>query len=253
MEIKYVPYIKKFYAYQVEEVEPNEIETREKHICSIDMGIKRYMSAYIHNDIDINLTYESEHIFTEYTKLTKKISRYQSIAKKDNKKHSTKRIRRLFLKRRRKLLNYMNNIIAHLFRKLKQYKVDKVIIGDLKGIRDAEIPEYFRNKKKVNQMIQNFWSFDIFKKKLQNKCEEYGIELILLDERGTSSTCPNCGEKVKPNDRTFKCKYCGYKQDRDVVGSINILKKYNQIHSPFGDDNLGVENHPILSKVCIAH
>ncbi|MGV9174122.1 MAG: hypothetical protein ACOC35_16360 [Promethearchaeia archaeon] len=27
-----------------------------------------------------------------------------------------------------------------------------------------------------------------------------------IDESHTSSTCHNCGEKVKPNDR---CKYCG--------------------------------------------
>jgi putative transposase len=102
-------------------------------------------------------------------------------------------------------------------------------------------------------MIQNFWSFDIFKKKLQNKCEEFGIELIVINERGTSSICPCCGEKVKPNDRTFKCKECGYRQDRDVVGSINILKKYFHDNHLFGDDHLRVENHPILSNVCIAH
>ncbi|MGV9172434.1 MAG: hypothetical protein ACOC44_06065 [Promethearchaeia archaeon] len=44
------------------------------------------------------------------------------------------------------------------------------------------------------------------------------------------------------------CKECGYSQDRDVVGSINILKKYNQIHLPHGSHQ-GVENHPILSNL----
>ncbi|MBD3198299.1 MAG: transposase, partial [Candidatus Lokiarchaeota archaeon] len=115
------------------------------------------------------------------------------------------------------------------------------------------IPEHFKNKTKINRMIQNFWSFDIFRKKIQNKCEEYEIELIIINERDTSSTCPVCNSKVKPNDRNFKCKECGYRQDRDVVGSINILKKYDHIHRPFGDDHIGVENHPILSNVCIAN
>jgi putative transposase len=251
MEIKYVPYIKKFYAYQVEEVNPTPIETKESNICSIDLGIKRYMSVYIKNGLDINLTYESEHIFEEYVKLTEKIAYYQGLAKKDNGKYTTRRINRLFLKRRRKLQNYMNNIIAHLFRKLVYYKVSKVIIGDLKGIRDSKIPEHYRNKTKINQMIQNFWSFDIFKKKLENKCEEFGIELIAMDERGTSSTCPECGERVKPNDRRFKCKACGYRNDRDVVGSINILKNYYHAHHSFGIDDIGVENHPVVSTVLI--
>ncbi|MFO8017541.1 MAG: zinc ribbon domain-containing protein [Promethearchaeia archaeon] len=74
-----------------------------------------------------------------------------------------------------------------------------------------------------------------------------------MDERHTSSTCPVCNVKVKPKDRSFKCFNCEYRNDRDVVGSINILKKYDQIHRPFGDDHIGVENHLVLSKVYIAH
>lgn len=247
MEIKYIPYIKKFHAYQTEKVEPNPIELEEENACSIDLGIKRYMSAYIKNGKDFNLTYPSEQIFEEYTKLTQKIAYYQGIAKRENDKYSTNRIQRLFLKRKRKLSNYMNNIIAHLFRNLTHYNIPKVVIGDLKGIRDSKIPKYFKNKKKINTMIQNFWSFDLFRKKLQNKCEELGIELVVIDEAHTSSTCPCCGSKVKPHDRSFNCPNCGYTQDRDVVGSINILKKYSHDYGL----NLGVENHPVLSNVVI--
>lgn len=251
MEIKYIPYLKKFYAYQTEEVEPTPIVSEEDNICSIDLGIKRYMSAYIKNRRGFNLLYPSEHVFEAYVELTKKIAYYQARAKKENNTYSTKRIRSLFLKRKRKLVNYMNNIMAHLFRKLKQYEVSKVIIGDLKGIRDSKLPAYYRNKKKLNLMIQNFWSFDLFRKKLQNKCEEFGIELILIDEAHTSSTCPLCNIRVKPNDRKFSCPKCKYEQDRDVVGSINILNKYFQDHLQVADMRL--ENHPLMSNVMITH
>lgn len=251
MEIKYIPYLKKFYAYQTEEVEPTAIVSEEDNICSIDLGIKRYMSAYIKNRRGLNLLYPSEHVFEDYVELTKKIAYYQARAKKENNTYSTKRIKNLFLKRKRKLVNYMNNIMAHLFRKLKQYEVSKVIIGDLKGIRDSKLPTYYRNKKKINLMIQNFWSFDLFRKKLQNKCEEFGIELILIDEAHTSSTCPLCNIRVKPNDRKFSCPKCKYEQDRDVVGSINILNKYFQDHMQVADMRL--ENHPLMSNVMITH
>ena len=97
-------------------------------------------------------------------------------------------------------------------------------------------------------MIQNFWSLDLFKRKLQNKCEEFGIELVLIDEAHTSSTCPICNERVSPNDRTFNCPQCRYKQDRDVVGSINILKKYIHDHQI---DDIRVENYPLLSTILI--
>ncbi|NVM02858.1 MAG: IS200/IS605 family element transposase accessory protein TnpB [Candidatus Helarchaeota archaeon] len=249
MEIKYIPYIKKFYAYQVVETEPTPIKKNTKHISSGDIGIKRYLVNYIKNTKDFVVLYPSEHIFKEYMRISKKIYDLQSIAKNEIGRCSTRRIKRLFLKRKRKLANYMNNIIADLFRKLNNNQVSKFIVGDLSHIRDAQLPVYFKNKKKLNTMIQNFWSFDLLINKLRNKCEELGIEFEQINERGTSSTCLICGRKVRPNDRKFKCKKCGYKQDRDVVGSIQILNKYCQDNRL----NLRVENHPIVSSVLIEH
>ena len=248
MEIKYIPYLKRFYAYQTEEVGPNPIDSKEKDICSIDLGIKRYITAFIKNSQDFCLIYESEQVFEEYLSISKKIAYYQAKAKRENNRCSTKRIRKLYLKRKRKLNNYLNNIVAHLFGKLKQYHISKVIIGDLKGIRDSKIPTYYRNKKKINKMIQNFWSFNLFLRKLQNKCEEFGIELILINESYTSSTCPICKKSVRPNNRNFQCPKCKYTQDRDVVGSINILNKYINAHQI---DDIRVENHPVVSKILI--
>ncbi|NVM04083.1 MAG: IS200/IS605 family element transposase accessory protein TnpB [Candidatus Helarchaeota archaeon] len=251
MEIKYIPYIKKFYAHQVVEnkIQTTCIKKRSKHVSSGDIGIKRYLVNYIKNTKDFVVLYPSEHVFKEYMKLSKKIYDLQSIAKRENGRYSTRRIRRLFLKRKRKLANYMNNIIADLFRKLSNNQVSRYIVGDLSHIRNAQLPIYFKNKKKLNTMIQNFWSFELLINKLKNKCEEFGIEFEQINERDTSSTCPICRKKVKPNDRTFKCKKCGYKQDRDVVGSIQILNKYSQDNNM----NLRVENHPIVSSVLIEH
>ncbi|MFX1366736.1 MAG: RNA-guided endonuclease InsQ/TnpB family protein [Promethearchaeota archaeon] len=248
MEIKYIPYIKKFYAYQTEEVASTPIDFEEENICSIDLGIKRYLTTYIKTSEDISLIYESGHIFQEYLILSRRIASYQARAKNENNTYTTHRIRRLYLKRRRKLHNYLNNIVAHLFRKLKHYQVSKVVIGELKGIRDSQIPSYYKNKKKINEMIQNFWSVDLLKKKIKNKCEEFGVELVEVDEAYTSSTCPMCNKKVRPNDRMFKCPHCGYKQDRDVVGGINILKKYYHDHQI---DDVRVENYPLVSTILI--
>ena len=77
---------------------------------------------------------------------------------------------------------------------------------------------------------------------------EFGINLILIDEAYTSSTCPLCKKKVVPNDRTFRCSCCGYQQDRDVVGCINILDKHVHDHQI---DDIRVENYPVVSKIFI--
>jgi rubredoxin len=37
------------------------------------------------------------------------------------------------------------------------------------------------------------------------------MTVVLVDERGTSSTCPECSARVtKPKGRVFRCGPCGY-------------------------------------------
>jgi len=180
MEIKYIPYSKKFYAYQTEEVSLIPIDSKEEKICAIDLSIKRYITAYTKNSKDFCLLYESEHFFEQYLNITKIITYYQAIAKIENNSYSTHRIRRLYLKRKRNLSNYLNNILAHFFRKLKTYHISMVIIGDLKGIRDSRLPEHYQ-KRKINNMVHNFWSYNLFLKKMCDKCKEFGIDLLMMN------------------------------------------------------------------------
>ncbi|MFX1295328.1 MAG: hypothetical protein ACFFD2_10810, partial [Promethearchaeota archaeon] len=77
-----------------------------------------------------------------------------------------KRIRRLFVKRKRKVINYMNNVIANLFCILQANHVSKLIVGELSYIRAAPRPVYFKNKEKLNTMIHNFWAFHLLLGKL---------------------------------------------------------------------------------------
>ena len=73
-------------------------------------------------------------------------------------------------------------------------------------------------------MTHNLWSFDLLYKRLQNKAEEKGIEIEFVPEDYTTQTCPNCGTKNKPIDRAYECDSCGYAQDRDINGAINIYR-----------------------------
>ncbi|MGH9004109.1 MAG: zinc ribbon domain-containing protein [Acidimicrobiia bacterium] len=48
----------------------------------------------------------------------------------------------------------------------------------------------------------------------------------LVDERGTSSTCPACQRRVpKPTSRRFSCPFCAFQGHRDLVGAHNIAAK----------------------------
>ena len=58
---------------------------------------------------------------------------------------------------------------------------------------------------------------------LTDKASAAGIKVVRVDERGSSSTCPECGQRVpKPKGRVFRCPHCGHLGHRDIVGARNI-------------------------------
>jgi len=61
---------------------------------------------------------------------------------------------------------------------------------------------------------------------LTDKASTAGIKVMRVDERGSSSTCPECGTRVpKPKGRGFRCPHCGHLGHRDIVGARNIAAK----------------------------
>ena len=55
-----------------------------------------------------------------------------------------------------------------------------------------------------------------------------GGRLILADPKYTSQTCPKCGytsSSNRPTQAHFGCLLCGYTENADVVGALNVLKK----------------------------
>jgi Putative transposase DNA-binding domain len=79
-------------------------------------------------------------------------------------------------------------------------------------------------------MVQNLrlrqWRRTHLAQALVNKAERAGIAVRLVDERGTSSTCPACHRRVaKPTGRRFRCRRCGLQGHRDLVGAANIAAK----------------------------
>ena len=52
--------------------------------------------------------------------------------------------------------------------------------------------------------------------------------LLTVSPENTSITCPSCDKVSKDNRKTqalFDCIGCGYKNNADVVGAINVLER----------------------------
>ncbi|BDY13976.1 RNA-guided endonuclease InsQ/TnpB family protein [Hydrogenimonas cancrithermarum] len=77
----------------------------------------------------------------------------------------------------------------------------------------------------LNRVItQQSWG--MFFEFLEYKLKERGGQLIKVDPKFTSQTCPKCGHISKNNRKSqskFVCESCGFSENADVVGAKNIL------------------------------
>jgi putative transposase len=61
---------------------------------------------------------------------------------------------------------------------------------------------------------------------LKDKAAAASISLQLIDERGTSSTCPACASRIpKPKGRQLSCPACGHTGHRDLLAAANIAAR----------------------------
>jgi IS605 OrfB family transposase len=57
------------------------------------------------------------------------------------------------------------------------------------------------------------------------QCEKNGVPIIVVEPRGTSTTCPMCSSKLVENSyRRLRCPRCGFEADRDTIAVMNIEK-----------------------------
>lgn len=83
-----------------------------------------------------------------------------------------------------------------------------------------------RAKSSLNKAILDQGWFE-FRRQLDYKLACNGGHLIAVPPRNTSRTCPACGHVSADNRRTqawFECIECGYENNADVVGAMNVLR-----------------------------
>jgi len=104
----------------------------------------------------------------------------------------------------------------------KREQVGTLFIGNPHGVRQE-------NKGRYHNQRMAQWEYGKDINYLTHKSEQARIESFTGSERGTSSQCPVCRHRHKPKGRVWKCRKCGFKGHRDVVGSINMHRlAYNQ-------------------------
>lgn len=71
-----------------------------------------------------------------------------------------------------------------------------------------------------------------FRRQLEYKTAWNGGFVVAVPPQHTSRTCPACGQVSKDNRQTqarFKCVDCGFEENADLVGAINILARGHRV------------------------
>ena len=93
---------------------------------------------------------------------------------------------------------------------------------------DADQPgRNVRAKSGLNQAILDQGWFE-FRRQLDYKLAWRGGFLIAVPARNTSRTCPCCDHVSADNRQTqaqFRCVECGFEENADLVGAINVLRR----------------------------
>ncbi|MBM0259718.1 transposase [Micromonospora sp. 4G55] len=100
-----------------------------------------------------------------------------------------------------------------------QQQVGVLHVGDPRGVLD--IPAGRRHNLRLRQ-----WQIGRLIQVLTDKATLAGITVRLVDERGTSSTCPTCRRRVpKPRGRALSCPHCAFSGHRDLVAAATIATR----------------------------
>ena len=93
-----------------------------------------------------------------------------------------------------------------------------IVLEDLTNIR-----ERIKAGQKVRARLHR-WPFRELQQKIVDKACRAGIEVIFVDPRYTSQTCPHCNAIGTRQKHRFVCKNCGYRAHSDLNGGRNLQR-----------------------------
>ena len=194
-----------------------------------DLGVKRLLTLS-------DGSYFEPIDTSKYTNRIKQLQR--KLAKKVKFSNNWKKLKEKITKLHTKIANLRRDRLQKISTTLsKSHAI--IVLEDLK-IRNMtknskgnaeESGKMVAQKSGLNRVILN-QGWGMFKEMLKYKQFWRGGEVIFVDPKGTSQTCPICQHRAKENRLTqskFECVKCGYKNNADYVGALNILARGHRV------------------------
>ena len=129
------------------------------------------------------------------------------------------RERRTEARHRRRVHQAHHQAAKQVIAFLIEQRAGTLVVGDLRGITNHDAG-------RAHNLRLRQWRRTHMLQALCHKAERAGIRVRLVDEHGTSSTCPACQQRIpKPKGRQLRCPSCNFQGHRELVGAHNIAAR----------------------------
>lgn len=127
-----------------------------------------------------------------------------------------------------KMIKFEQQLIANMCKTLQSQGVGHVVMEDLNNsfgkcyIKDKDNEDINYNRK------VKFLGLSSLKQEVEHIARKYDIAVSTVQASYTSKMCPICGcieDENRPNQETFECVECGYKDNADFNAAKNIRNR----------------------------
>ncbi|SPK77483.1 putative transposase (plasmid) [Cupriavidus taiwanensis] len=196
----------------------------------IDMGIARFAT------LSDGMVYAPLNSFKKHEQRLARYQRAMSRKQKfsNNWKRAKARIARIHARIGNARRDYLHKTTTTISQNHAMVCIEDLQVRNM--VRSAagttETPgKHVRAKSGLNKSILDQGWFE-FRRQLNYKVHWRGGWLIVVPPQNTSRTCPRCGHVSADNRQTqarFACVDCGFKENADLVGAINILARGHRV------------------------
>lgn len=248
MQVRFIPKGDQYVLEIVYEVNIPEIINKNNRIAGIDIGINNIIT--VGNNVGLQpFIINGKPLKSINQFYNKEKAQLQSDLKLKHNKDWSNRLQRLTNKRNNKISNELHKISKYFVNWCIQNNIDVIVIGKNKNWKQKS-----KMSKKVNQNFVGI-PFDKLIQKIQYKCENIGIKVILTEENYTSGTSfldneISCKENYNKSRRITRGLFKsngGELINADLNGAYQIIKKV--FPNAFAKGIEGVGLHPVRINI----
>lgn len=212
---------------QVDVPEPTHFATTD---VGIDLGIAKFAT------LSNGEVYEPLNSFRKLESKLAKLQRQLKNKKKfsENWKRLKKKIQKVHSKIANARADYLHKTSTEITNNHGMIAIEDLKVSNMSKSAKGDAENHGKDvaaKSGLNKSILDQGWYE-FRRQLTYKQGWKGGVLVAVPPQFTSQTCPCCSHVSKDNRKTqshFECVECGFTENADLVGSINILSKAHQL------------------------